>query len=213
MNNFQYNFYEFLSYIFPGFTFLGAFIYFVSKFNLHIWGYLNSVDAGWSIVIFLAISFVVGHLIQGVSTPIEKLIYKLEWGGYPSEKLLQEDDNYFSKEYKQLLRQKISTLFKLSNKSKPQEIFYSCYHFLIQKGAGQRIERLLAMHGFYRGMMTMCGVSTIIFFLTFLGIREFELAIATIIFLFSTLVFYKRFLRFSFRFAESVYKEFFILNL
>ena len=210
MDNPQYNFYEFLSYIFPGFTLLGVIVYLLSKYNVSIPEYLDLLNTWWGMVIFIALAFMVGHLLQGISNPIETIIYKLKWKGYPSEKLLREDDSHFSKEYKQLLHQKISNLFKLSNKATPQELFYSCYLFLIQKGVGRRIERFLAMHGFYRGMMVACGISTVLFCLLFLRTREIHLAIATIVFLFSTVIFYRRFLRFSIRFADAVYKEFFV---
>jgi len=213
MDNPQYNFYEFLSYIFPGFILLGVIIYLLPEYNIDITEYFNLVNTWWGVIIFIALAFILGHLLQGISNPIETIIYKLKWKGYPSEKLLRENDNHFSKEYKQLLLQKISNFFKLSGEANQQELFYSCYLFLIQKGVGRRIERFLAMHGFYRGMMVVCGISTILFCLLSLKTKEIHLTIFTILFLFSTIIFYRRFLRFSIRFADAVYREFFVYNL
>ncbi|MBA7496660.1 hypothetical protein ES702_07269 [subsurface metagenome] len=213
MDNPQYNFYEFLSYILPGCTLLGVITYSLSKLNVGISQYLGLLTSWWGIFTFVAIAFAIGHLLQGISNPVETIIYKLKWKGYPSEKLLREDDSHFSREYKELLLRKISGVFKLSEKARPQELFYSCYLFLIQKGVGRRIERFLAMHGFYRGMMVACGISTVLFFVLFLGRKEIHWVIATIVFLFCAIIFYRRFLRFSIRFADAVYREFFVYNL
>jgi len=207
----HYDLYDFLGYILPGLLLLGTIVFILQRyFNISAIGFLSNstvIESG----VFVVSSFIVGHLIQGFCNPIEKMIYKKKWNGYPSSKFLEESNKHFSKEYKQKLKEKLYNHFGLSEKSSYQELFDSAYCFLLQKKYRGKVERFLSMHGFYRSLMMTCLI-LFLFFLILLIFKVYsiEVFIFTIIFLISTSIFYKRFIRFSVRFADTVYKEFFV---
>jgi len=211
MSKDHYNLYDFLGYILPGFLLLGGVLFSLQRyFDVSIMNFISNSMAVESTA-FIIFSFIIGHLIQGFSNPIEKIIYKIKWNGYPSNQFLDKQNKHFSQEYKNKLKEKLYNQFDLTEKSSNKELFNSAYCYLIQKGCKGRIERFLALHGFYRGLMISCG-ALFLLFLTLFVVKNLqtEILIFAMVLFIATIIFYKRFIRFSVYFADTVYREFFV---
>jgi hypothetical protein len=131
--------------------------------------------------LLLALAYVTGLLLQGISQGItEKLVLALS-GGFPSSRWLFEDDGHFSVEYKTRLKEAIASTFDTraepvvpkelrKNQAREvksrryQELFYLCYNLVDQKKLSDRPLIFNAQYGLFRAMLTLallvCAVFT-----------------------------------------------------
>lgn len=164
----KFNYYEIIGYVIPGAIFIWAFTILSRIFGSSLdFIFQNNLQ---SIVFILSLSYMVGHLIQGLSKKYEKYLIKI-WGGLPSVRFLRKEDEFYTSEFKKNLKEAIIKYFSLdaySNECHPsildkryQDMFYQCYSFVDQKCLTEQHKSFNATYGFFRGI----AIISIIFFL------------------------------------------------
>lgn len=179
----KFNLYDFIAVVIPGLLFLWAMSIFANQFGLKMNIPFSGGLAETSVIV--ALSYIVGLLLQGISQGvIEKFLLWL-WGGFPSARWLLHEDTRLSTEYKNKILQIIKQKFDISvnefrkdlslepkRKSllqKNQEIFYICYNVIEKEKLSDRPQIFNAQYGLFRCLLT---TFSIIFFLS-LGILVF----------------------------------------
>ncbi|MFX0202724.1 MAG: hypothetical protein ACFFCW_42005 [Candidatus Hodarchaeota archaeon] len=120
--------------------------------------------------VLVALGYVTGLILQGISQGLtEKVLLKV-WGGFPSARWLLPDDNKFSKEYKSKIKQMVEEKYSVKaddEKSKEeqlkrnQEIFYLCYNAVDKEKLSDRPQIFNAHYGLFRCLLT---TFTLLFF-------------------------------------------------
>jgi len=113
--------------------------------------------------VLIALAYVTGLLLQGISQGItEKILTKI-WGGFPSARWLLQEDNKFSKGYKEKIFQLVQKKFNIALDSggsrdermkKNQEIFYLCYNAVDKAKLSERPQLFNAQYGLFRCLLT-----------------------------------------------------------
>jgi len=235
----RFSFYDFLGYIIPGTILLLAVVYWaesVVDFDLLTLGSIS--DLGQT-ALFLAVAYLVGHLMQAFGRLIETHEVK-RWGGYFSVQFLRPDDTNYTEGFKAKLLRAIHDTFSLDPVENPpddttrdarlQEMFNICYTFVVQRGIAQHAEIHNATYGFFRGSLVL-WLAVIALFIVAV-IRHASIAIAgaldysdtsfddlkwhlvtagvTVALAAATLPFLRgRFAHFGRRFVDAVYRSFY----
>lgn len=153
-----FNLYDFIGYLMPG-AFVLALVYWL------LVGFLGlplplSLDSVGESIVFLVAAYFAGHLIQMLGKRIER--GKIEqWGGWFSERFLDDDDNFYSPEFKARIRALAQQVFHLTpaspgspaSRQQTREIFNLCYSLVMQEGIGAQTEVFNATYSLYRGML------------------------------------------------------------
>jgi hypothetical protein len=236
----RFNFYDFLGYIIPGAFVTLLFIYTIGS----IFGTLNQIFSYISglgeTIIFLMISYLVGHLIQARGRQIE-LKEKDKWGGYFSIQFLREGNQFYTAKFKDILKKKAKAQFGLDvdisgnqQDKRHQEIFNLCYAFVVQKGVSRQTDIFNAIYGMFRALLAIREIAvflfsvltlynivtlSIVFFNHGLGWYQAESInlIVSLVLLGISVVSYKylssRFQHFAQRFVDSIFQNFLIYVL
>jgi hypothetical protein len=111
----------------------------------------------------MALAYVTGLLLQGISQGItEKILTKI-WGGFPSARWLLQEDNRLSKGYKEKIFLLVQNNFNIAAESGPsrddrmkrnQEIFYLCYNAVDKAKMSERPQLFNAQYGLFRCLLT-----------------------------------------------------------
>ena len=157
--------YDFIAGVVPGIVFLWAVSLFSGSlgitFNIPLSGGIGETS------VLIALAYITGLILQGISQGItEKILIKL-WGGFPSSKWLLPDDGYFSDDYKAKVKQIVEKKFgikvenELSRKErlkKNQEIFYLCYNAVDKERLSERPQIFNAHYGLFRCLLTTFSI-------------------------------------------------------
>lgn len=164
----KFNFYDFIGYVIPGS--LGCvFLYWLIDgffgFSLHL-----EVKSIGESILFLALAYFIGHLIQAYGNTIEKSAVR-EWGGWFSEQFLKDDNSYYTPAFKRALRESIKTVFGESaelgtndetQRPQRQELFNLCYTLIVQEGAALHTEIFNGVYSLYRGMIAAINIAIVV---------------------------------------------------
>jgi len=167
----RFSFYDFLGYIIPG-----AFVTLLIMYTIgSIFGTLNQVFSYigglGETVIFLVISYLIGHLIQARGRQIE-LKEKDKWGGYFSIQFLRKDNDFYTSDFKNILKKQAKAQFGLpvdirgdqnQEDKRHQEIFNLCYAFVIQKGISRQTDIFSAVYGMFRALLVIREIAIFLF--------------------------------------------------
>jgi len=113
--------------------------------------------------VLVALGYVTGLILQGISQGVTERILLKVWGGFPSARWLLPDDNKLSKEYKSKIKQIVEDKYSLkSDDKKPkeeqlkrnQEIFYLCYNAVDKEKLSDRPQIFNAHYGLFRCLLT-----------------------------------------------------------
>jgi len=236
----QFNFYDFVGYVFPGALVLLFFCTFTTSFfGIKIPIDISSIGES---LVFLGASYVLGHLVQVLGGPIEAREEK-KWGGPYHDQYLRPEDNHYSKEFKSQLQQAVLEVFgqdlnlglkdKLSA-SRRYETYRQCYALIVQKDIAQNTTIFLGVRGLMRGLTVagyaglFCGSLYMVKFVTelilksspslfpasaFPQIRLSAVGVNGAMIVFSLVMIalsLQRLKRFSQHFADSIYRGFYI---
>lgn len=164
----KFNFYDFIGYVIPGS--LGCvFLYWLINGFFGFYFYLEFKSIGESIL-FLALAYLIGHLIQTYGNLIEKSAVR-EWGGWFSEQFLRDDNSYYTTAFKSALRESIKTVFHESaelgtndetQRQRRQELFNLCYALIVQEGVALHTEIFNSVYSLYRGLIAATNVAIVV---------------------------------------------------
>lgn len=161
----RFGLYDFVAAIIPGLLFIWAVSFLSNTLNISINIPLTGDLAETSVLI--ALSYVTGLLLQGISQGITEKILLWHWGGFPSERWLLESDTFFSKEYKSKIRNIVEIKYGISIQDnlpleeqlkKNQEIFFICYNAVEKEKISERPQTFNAHYGLFRGLLTSFGL-------------------------------------------------------
>jgi len=215
----QLNFYDIFGYLMPGAVVVGCALLLVDATFPDATSDLTAASgAELTGLVFLA--YLVGHIVQAVARRIEPPLNAFMWGGWPSEALLRPDDKRFSAEFKTALRKLISDRYAMPDKASAGDVFAICYSYVIQNGIRRRVEAFLGLCGLSRGMVVASMVAAL-FLAGGAGAHVFHGHSTKDIALYAggaaaaalaALAFVDRLVDFSQRFAEAVYRDFYVAH-
>jgi len=212
-----FDIYDFFGYLLPGSIIYGTLIYYGYTFNIveSSITYLLT-HAVYGPIIFLFSSYLLGQTIQIMGSFTEQhFIYCKNWlweKEYPSKSLVSDDEKRCYKEdFKKELKEKINNFFGLSTEVPDQTKFELCYTLTIQKGIGKRVEKFLSMSSLYRGLFISFLITSIVATLSIIQLGVyFNYCYIPVSFCVITILFLMRYLYFGKRFADAVYRDFFV---
>lgn len=153
--------YDFIAAVIPGIFFLWATTQVAGVAGTSIPVALNGGLAETSTLIALA--YVTGLLLQGISQTITENILKTAWGGLPSARWLLADDKSLSASYRERLLESAQAHFRLPTRSEGtrqeqlkqnQELFYLIYNAVDQAKLSERPQLFNAQYGLFRCLLT-----------------------------------------------------------
>lgn len=157
----RFSLYDFIAVLIPGLLFIWA----TSSFSDLVGITMNvSLTGGLAETsVLIALAYVTGLLLQGISQGItEKVLTKI-WSGFPSARWLLQEDNKLSKSYKEKIFQLVQKKFNIAVESggsrdermkKNQEIFYLCYNAVDKAKMSERPQLFNAQYGLFRCLLT-----------------------------------------------------------
>ncbi len=188
----KFNLYDFIAAVIPGLLFLWAANLFFQHFGLTINIPFSGGIADTSVLI--ALSYVVGLLLQGVSQGITEKILLRVWDGFPSARWLLPDDDHFSKDYKTKVKQIVEKKFEIRIESKlsreeqikkNQEVFYLCYNAVDKEKLSDRPQIFNAHYGLFRCLLTTFSILLLLDIPMLIFVKNQENAIFYSILIFS----------------------------
>ncbi len=160
----RFSLYDLVAALIPGILFLWGISMFSDSINIPFTGGLAESS------VLVALGYVTGLILQGISQGLtEKVLLKI-WGGFPSARWLLPDDTKFSKEYKSKIKKTIEDKYSIKandEQSKEeqlkrnQEIFYLCYNAVDKEKLSDRPQIFNAHYGLFRCLLT---TFTLLFF-------------------------------------------------
>lgn len=223
----KFNLYDFIAVVIPGLLFLWVMSIFAAQIRIAI----NIPFSGGigETSVLIALSYVMGLLLQGVSQGLTEKVLLWVWGGFPSARWLLPEDTRLSTEYKNKILQIIKQKYGFSadepdeqlsphqkNKvilQKNQEIFYLCYNAVEKEKLGNRPQIFNAQYGLFRCLLTVFIMIIVIAVTTmiFADVKENRLMLAVGVFsLVGTTISYWRVKKRADDFAKSVYDLFLV---
>jgi len=124
---------------------------------------------------FLIFAYFTGSMLQALGEKYQEHFLKKRWGGLPSERFLREDDERYSKEYKNKIREAIKDYFDITideinikqSDKKCQELFYKCYSLISsKKDFCGKVEAFSSAYGFFRGLIVTSILSSVAFLIS-----------------------------------------------
>ncbi|MDD2218417.1 MAG: hypothetical protein PHG06_09565 [Parabacteroides sp.] len=146
--------YDVLGYLIPGFLGLYAIdIVTTSLFDLPI-NFKSPNQVILTTVYFCGALFM-GVVLHELSQIMEDKIYIKIWGGFPSQRFLNEDNSKYSDQMKQSLKEAAADIFKIELKDgiRSQEIFNLFYSKLQTLGKDGMIQNFNAQYGMIRNFL------------------------------------------------------------
>jgi len=213
----QLNFYDIFGYLVPGAVALGAALVGVVALYPDV-GIDFTSPSLWSASGFVVMSYLVGHVVQALAKQLEPSLKRWRWGGsWPSELYLQRDTPESRPAFVDSLLCILRDDFDLGPEPHPADAFAICYSYVIQHGIRRRVEVFLGFLGLSRGMIVasitaaaLLGSASGVHFATGGGHAAWLSLAAALVCLAAVPVFCYRFFTFSERFAEAVYRDFFV---
>jgi hypothetical protein len=226
----RFDLYDFIANLIPGLVFLWCVQVLVRLMGWHLPLDFSGGLAETSILV--ALSYIVGLLLQGVSQGlVEKHLLIRVWKGFPSERWLLPDDEHFSTDYKKRLLSLIAMRFKVTTEpdlppncppnreqalrlKKNRELFSLCYHDVGNSNPRPLI--LNAHYGLFRCLLTMFALLALlsliglVFALLTRKSQVMALGVWTCLFLISTVITYARCKKRAEDFAQSVFDLFMV---
>jgi|Deesub1362A_J573_1020465.scaffolds.fasta_scaffold02991_8 hypothetical protein len=208
-----YSLYETLGFLFPGMLIVGEITFLLVSLDKANFSSFSKYGISFGIFFVLA-SYLVGHLIQAAANYMEKLVFKIKSIEPPTRDILGGKSDLFSDPLKKKIREAAQDYFNLPSTVSEKDIYKLCYSLILSKGLGARAETMNALYGFYRGMTAASLLSLAIFLvLLFFYYNTSWFVVYLLIFLcflVATSLFFNRFRRFSLRFADYVYRDFYV---
>jgi len=149
--------YDFIAALIPGILFLWVISLFLESINIPLAGGLSETS------VLMALGYVTGLILQGISQGLTEKILLKAWGGFPSARWLLPDDNKFSNEYKSKIKQIVEDKYsvkaddeqsKEAQLNRNQEIFYLCYNAVDKEKLSDRPQIFNAHYGLFRCLLT-----------------------------------------------------------
>jgi hypothetical protein len=216
MNSFfnKLSIYDLLGYIIPG----SLIILVLNDFFTNVLNekFIIDISNGTIVesIVFVIISYFLGTIIHELSQIIEKYIFKKIWGGFPSEKFLLKDDKKYSVEFKNKMISLIESEYDIhldNTKNKNQEAFNLIYSTVQKLDGKDKIQLFNTIYGMCRSLFS--GVIVIIpFYLFRVCLKSGDYVVNLVyivIFSLSSYLLFRRCKRFSERFADYVYRDFY----
>lgn len=157
----RFSVYDFIAVLIPGLLFIWAASSFSDlagvKINVSLTGGLAETS------VLIALAYVTGLLLQGISQGVTERILTRVWGGFPSARWLLQEDSKFSKVYKEKIFQLVQKKFNIvsdggwskdERMKKNQEIFYLCYNAVDKAKMSERPQLFNAQYGLFRCLLT-----------------------------------------------------------
>ena len=153
----KFSLYDLIAAVIPGILFLWGISLFSGSINIPLTGGLAETS------VLVALGYVIGLILQGISQGLtEKILLKV-WGGFPSARWLLPDDNKFSKEYKSKIKKAVEDKYSIKTDDEQskeeqlkrnQEIFYLCYNAVDKEKLSDRPQIFNAHYGLFRCLLT-----------------------------------------------------------
>ncbi|MFZ5517394.1 MAG: hypothetical protein ACOY90_12185 [Candidatus Zhuqueibacterota bacterium] len=153
----RFSLYDFIAVVIPGILFLWGVSFISNSADIPFTGGLAETS------VLVALGYVTGLILQGISQGLtEKILLKV-WRGFPSAKWLLPDDNKFSNEYKSKIKEIVRAKYsvkadddqsKEKQLKKNQEIFYLCYNAVDKENLSDRPQIFNAHYGLFRCLLT-----------------------------------------------------------
>jgi len=156
----KFNFYDFLGYLLPGAA-VSLMVYWVGRYAFGVPFPQLQPDLGSSFL-FLGLSYVAGHLVQGFGSMYEQSLNKTPSGTRLrlSEKLLQAPAaDGLSADVIAQVKAAASWVFGVKEE---KDIFEQAYALVVQKGLDQHTSVFLALNGLARGMLAATGAGVVL---------------------------------------------------
>jgi len=206
-DNIVFGLYELLTEVLPGSILIG-YLSFSNIINLNI--ILDHYPESLRAIVFLFISFLLGQIIHCISSEFEYRINKNKYGGYPSSKMLDDNNETFPIAFKTNIRTKVNEQFGYPIDSSSQEIFDIIYTYVAQNQVSDRVIIFLNMYTFSRNMVVTSIMGCLPLLYYYYQKNELIImAFATINFI-SSFFFYSRFNRYAVSFAKEVYRSYYV---
>lgn len=153
----KFSLYDIIAAAIPGILFLWGVSLFSDSIDIPLSGGLAETS------VLMALGYVTGLILQGISRGLtEKILLKV-WGGFPSARWLLQDDNTFSNEYKNRIKKIIGEKYSVKDDNEQskkeqlkrnQEIFYLCYNAVDKEKLSDRPQIFNAHYGLFRCLLT-----------------------------------------------------------
>jgi hypothetical protein len=169
----RFSFYDFIAGVIPGILFLWGISLLSGWIKIPLEGGLAETS------VLIALAYVTGLVLQGISQGVTEKILLQIWGGFPSARWLMPDDNKFSKEYKSKIKKAVEDKYSIKvggqlseqeQLKKNQEIFYLCYNAVDKEKLSDRPQIFNAHYGLFRCLLTTFSL----LFLSDLGVLLFS---------------------------------------
>ena len=153
----RFSLYDFIAALIPGILFLWVISTFADSIDIPFTGGLAETS------VLVALGYVTGLILQGISQGLTEKILLKAWGGFPSARWLLPDDRKFSREYKIKIKQIVEDKYSIKaddDQSKEeqlkrnQEIFYLCYNAVDKEKLSDRPQIFNAHYGLFRCLLT-----------------------------------------------------------
>jgi len=155
----KFGLYDFIAGVIPGILFLWGISLLSGCVDIPL-----TVTGGLTeTTILIALAYVSGLILQGLSQGITERILLKIWGGFPSARLLLQEDKQLSEEYKNKIKQIVESrysikagkgLSKKDQMKRNQEIFYLCYNAVDKEKLSDRPQIFNAHYGLFRCLLT-----------------------------------------------------------
>jgi len=215
----QLNFYDIFGYLMPGAVVVGCALLLVDATFPDATLDLRGASAV-ELTGLLFLAYLVGHIVQVGARRIELTVNRMMWRGWPSEALLRPEDKRFTAEFKTALTKLVADRYALPETADHRDVFAICYSYVIQNGIRRRVEAFLGLCGLSRGMVVASTVAAL-FLAGGAGAQVFHGQPTKDIALYAggaataavaALAFVDRLTDFSQRFAEAVYRDFYVAH-
>jgi hypothetical protein len=153
----KFSLYDLIAVAIPGILFLWGISLFSGSINIPLTGGLAETS------VLVALGYVTGLILQGISQGLtEKILLKI-WGGFPSARWLLPADNKFSNEYKIKIKKAVEDKYSIKaddelsteeQLKRNQEIFYLCYNAVDKEKLSDRPQIFNAHYGLFRCLLT-----------------------------------------------------------
>lgn len=213
LNEARFGLYELFANIIPGTIFLMFLVYIGVQINLLTYNnIINIINYNYTLIIimFTILSFVVGQVLQAWGSLFCYMIYKLQYGGFPSVNILDENKSSFPKHFIKLIKEDVINNLNINDDDyNSQNIFDLCYTYVIQNDISVRVINFLNMFEFSKNMMGTTFIMIIIS--VFMMKNNFQFyGLLSVIFSIVTILFYYNFIRYGNSFSNEVLRSYFI---
>ena len=153
----KFTLYDLIAAVIPGILFLWVISFIFGSVVIPLTGGLAETS------VLVALGYVTGLILQGISQGLTEKILLRAWGGFPSARWLLPDDNKFSNEYKDKIKQIVEDKYsvraddeqsKNMQLKRNQEIFYLCYNAVDKEKLSDRPQIFNAHYGLSRCLLT-----------------------------------------------------------